>query len=85
MPNLLLRTNAPRATILIRLIVGGVFLSEGIQKFLFPATLGVGRFVKIGIPAPHFFAPFVSVVEILCGALSNLGFTHSTGYDPADH
>jgi putative oxidoreductase len=73
MPNLLLMTNAPRATILIRLLVGSVFLSEGIQKFLFPATLGVGRFVKIGIPAPHFFAPFVGVIEILCGALLILG------------
>ena len=50
MPKLLFNTNAPRATILIRLLVGAVFLSEGIQKFLFPATLGVGRFIKIGIP-----------------------------------
>jgi putative oxidoreductase len=59
MPNPLRRTNAARATILIRLLVGGVFLAEGIQKFLFPAAFGVGRFVKIGIPAPQFFAPFV--------------------------
>jgi putative oxidoreductase len=74
MPNPLLRTNAPRATILIRLLVGGVFLAEGIQKFLFPAALGVGRFVKIGIPAPQFFAPFVGVVEIICGTLLIIGF-----------
>jgi len=74
MPNPLLRTNAPRATILIRLLVGAVFLSEGIQKFLFPAALGVGRFVKIGIPAPQFFAPFVGVVEIACGTLLIIGF-----------
>jgi putative oxidoreductase len=74
MPNPLLRTNAPRATILIRLLVGDVFLSEGIQKFLFPAALGVGRFVKIGIPAPQFFAPFVGVVEIVCGTLLIVGF-----------
>src|SRR5580698_2978074 len=74
MPNPLLRTNAPRATILIRLLVGAVFLSEGIQKFLFPAALGVGRFVKIGIPAPQFFAPFVGVVEIVCGTLLIVGF-----------
>jgi uncharacterized membrane protein YphA (DoxX/SURF4 family) len=72
-PNLLLKTNAPRATILIRLLVGVVFLSEGIQKFLFPATLGVGRFLKIGIPAPQFFAPFVGIVEILCGTLLVIG------------
>jgi putative oxidoreductase len=49
--------------------VGAVFLSEGIQKFLFPADLGVGRFVKIGIPAPQIMAPFVGVVEIVCGTL----------------
>jgi uncharacterized membrane protein YphA (DoxX/SURF4 family) len=73
MANLLLRTNAPGATILIRLLVGAVFLSEGIQKFLFPAALGVGRFIKIGIPAPQFFAPFVGVVEIVCGALLIVG------------
>jgi putative oxidoreductase len=58
-----------RAVMLIRLLVGLVFLSEGIQKFLFPAALGVGRFEKIGIAFPHFFAPFVGVVEIVCGAL----------------
>jgi len=73
MPNLLFGTNAPRATILIRLLVGAVFLSEGIQKFLFPATLGVGRFMKIGIPAPQFFALFVGIVEILCGTLLIMG------------
>jgi uncharacterized membrane protein YphA (DoxX/SURF4 family) len=73
MPNLLLRTNAPDATILIRLLVGAVFFSEGIQKFLFPAALGVGRFIKIGIPAPQFFAPVVGVVEIVCGALLIVG------------
>jgi uncharacterized membrane protein YphA (DoxX/SURF4 family) len=59
--------------ILIRLMVGWVFLSEGIQKFLYPAALGVGRFVKIGIPAAQFFAPFVGVVEIVCGSLLIVG------------
>lgn len=66
-------SDAPAATVLVRLLVGGVFLSEGIQKFLFPAALGVGRFIKIGIPAPEFFAPFVGVVEIVCGAMVILG------------
>ena len=66
-------TTAPKATLLIRLLVGLVFLSEGIQKLLFPASLGVGRFVKIGIPAPHVMAPFVAVVEIACGLLLVLG------------
>jgi len=62
-------SDAPAATVLVRLLVGAVFLSEGIQKFLFPAALGVGRFAKIGIPAPEFFGPFVGVVEIVCGTL----------------
>jgi len=62
-------TSAPGAVILVRLLVGGVFLSEGLQKFVYPDALGVGRFVKIGIPAPVFTAPFVGVVEIVCGCL----------------
>src|SRR4030066_961840 len=60
--------------ILIRLIVGTVFLSEGIQKFLFPDQLGVGKFIKIGIPSPEFFAPFVGTVEIVFGLLILIGF-----------
>jgi putative oxidoreductase len=62
-----------KAVVLIRILVGWVFLSEGIQKFLFPDALGVGRFVKIGIPWPQFMAPFVGVVEIVCGALLLIG------------
>ena len=69
----ILRSHAPRATILVRILVGWVFLSEGIQKFLFPAALGAGRFAKIGIAAPQFFGPFVGVVEIVCGGLLILG------------
>jgi len=59
--------------LLVRVLVGWVFLSEGIQKFLFPETLGVGRFAKIGIPAPAVTAPFVGIVEIVCGALLIIG------------
>jgi len=69
----MLATEAPCSTILIRLIVGGTFLTEGIQKFLFPDALGVGRFVKIGIPSPEVMAPFVGLFEIVCGALLILG------------
>jgi putative oxidoreductase len=65
--------SAARSVILIRLMVGCVFFSEGAQKFLFPTALGVGRFQKIGIPAPEFFAPFVGTVEIVCGFLLVIG------------
>jgi putative oxidoreductase len=55
--------------LLIRLMVGAVFLSEGIQKFLFPDERGVGRFIKIGLPSPEFFGYFVPTFEIVCGIL----------------
>jgi putative oxidoreductase len=67
------KTKASSATVLIRLLVGLVFLSEGVQKFLFPDSLGVGRFTSIGIPAPHFFAPFVATIEMFCGLLIIFG------------
>jgi len=69
----ILDSSAPTATIFIRLMVGGVFLAEGIQKFLFSSALGIGRFIKIGIPAPEIMAPFVGGVEIACGILLLLG------------
>lgn len=61
------------AIIIVRVLVGWVFLSEGIQKFLFADALGVGRFIKIGIPAPEIMAPFVGVVEIVGGVLLLVG------------
>jgi len=69
----ILATRAPAAVLLIRLLVGAVFLSEGIQKFLFSGAVGAGRFAKIGIPSPEVMGPFVGVVEIVCGTLILLG------------
>ena len=68
-----LESHAPSATLLIRIMVGAVFLSEGIQKFLYPAAVGAGRFAKIGIPAPEVMGPLVGSVEIACGALVLVG------------
>ncbi len=82
MRNWLFKTDAPRSVILIRLVVGGVFLVEGIQKFLFPESLGVGRFEKIGIPLPGFTAPFVGVVEIVFGAMLIAGLLTRLGAIP---
>lgn len=66
-------SRAPAATLLIRLMVGGVFLSEGFQKFLYPAARGAGRFERIGLPAAEFLGPFVGATEIVCGSLILLG------------
>jgi putative oxidoreductase len=63
---------APPATVLIRLAVGGVFLTSGAIKFLY-ANQGVGRFVRLGIPAPEVMANFVGGVEIVAGALLIVG------------
>jgi uncharacterized membrane protein YphA (DoxX/SURF4 family) len=68
-----METSSDKSTILIRLMAGLVFLSEGIQKFLFPESLGWGRFHKIGLPYPQFLAPFVGTFEITCGLLVLLG------------
>ncbi len=73
MLKIFLHTNDAKTTILIHLMVGVVFLSEGIQKFLFPALKGLGRFESIGLPSPEFLAAFVGVFEILCGLLVLLG------------
>ena len=66
-------TDTAGTTLLIRLMVGAVFLSEGIQKFLFADKQGSGRFAKIGLPNPDFVGPFVGTFEILCGFLVLLG------------
>jgi putative oxidoreductase len=66
-------SRAPAATLLIRIMVGAVFASEGIQKFLYPAAIGAGRFAKIGIPGPEIMGPVVGIIEITCGVLVLLG------------
>ncbi len=65
--------------------LAGYSSPKGIQKFLFPAALGVGRFTKIGIPYPHITAPFVGVVEIACGMLLMIGLVTRFAAIPAAH
>jgi uncharacterized membrane protein YphA (DoxX/SURF4 family) len=62
-----------RSVIFIRAMVGGVFLSEGLQKFLFAAELGSGRFTKLGFPHPEFLGPFVGATEMICGIAVLIG------------
>jgi uncharacterized membrane protein YphA (DoxX/SURF4 family) len=69
----LVERSTPPAAILIRIAVGVVFASEGIQKFLYPDALAAARFAKIGSPAPAVMGPFVGGVELVCGVLILLG------------
>jgi uncharacterized membrane protein YphA (DoxX/SURF4 family) len=61
-----MRRNFP--LLLVRIIVGIVFLTEGILKFMLPDELGAGRFAHIGLPVPQVLAPVVGIVEIISGA-----------------
>src|SRR5215468_9684938 len=61
-------TDGPSATILIRLMAGAVFLWEGVLKFVY-ANQGVGRFTKLGFPAPHLIATADAWLEIIGGIL----------------
>ena len=65
-----MRKNLPM--ILVRVIVGLVFLTEGILKFVHPAELGSGRFAHIGLPLPYVLAPMIGIVEIVGGAATIL-------------
>ena len=61
-------TEGPKSTLFLRLMAGGVFLWEGILKFVY-ANQGIGRFTKLGMPLPHFTADFVACLEIVGGLL----------------
>ena len=58
----------PKSILLLRLTAGGVFLSEGILKFVY-TNQGVGRFAKLGMPFPAVTADFVACLEIVGGLL----------------
>lgn len=73
--SIIFKTADDYRSIFPRLIVGLVFLSEGIQKFLFPELLGAGRFEKIGFANPEFLASFVACFEIVCGTLMLIGLS----------
>lgn len=72
--NLILKSVDDRRSLIPRLVVGLVFLSEGIQKFLFPDSLGAGRFEKIGFANPETLASLVATFEIICGLMMLAGF-----------
>lgn len=69
-----LSTDPDKTTILIRFMVGVVFVSEGIQKFIYPELRGAGRFEGIGIPFPEFTGYMVGGFETVCGLLVLAGF-----------
>lgn len=70
---MIFHTDADNKAVLVRITVGLIFLTEGIQKYLFPDLLGTGRFLTIGFSDPSFWAYFTGTFEIVCGTLVLLG------------
>jgi uncharacterized membrane protein YphA (DoxX/SURF4 family) len=60
--------DGPASILLLRLMAGGVFLWEGILKFVL-VNQGAGRFTKLGFPFPELTAGAVGTLEIVGGVL----------------
>jgi putative oxidoreductase len=68
-------SNQSWAFTIFRVVVGGVFLAHGIQKFFAYGLHGVaGAFASMGVPVPAVTSALVAVVELLGGAALILGF-----------
>ncbi|TGL29840.1 DoxX family protein [Leptospira koniambonensis] len=61
-----------RFNIIIRILAGGVFIWEGIIKFLY-VNQGIGRFTKLGFSHPEMTASFIGGLEIIGGIMLILG------------
>ena len=61
--------SGPKSTLVVRLMAGGVFLSEGLLKFAYE-NQGVGRFTKLGMPMPGVLAPAIALLEIVGGLMA---------------
>ncbi len=68
--------------LLIRIMLGWVFIFAGLRKFLEPETMGAGRFAEMGFPFPGFLGPWVGFWEIAGGLLVLLGLLTRAGAVP---
>jgi len=69
----ILNTESDYKIIVMRIIVGLIFISEGILKYLMMQWLGPGRFTEIGFRDAFFWAYFTGAFEVICGILVLLG------------
>ena len=70
----LIRTDKDSKMTVIRLIVGLVFISEGILKYKLIQWMGPGRFELLGFSHAAFWAYFTGAFEMTCGLLVLSGF-----------
>lgn len=67
------KTNEMGAVLIVRIIMGYVFLVAGLQKFIFPDDMGPGRFEEMGYAFPAFTAYFVGFFETAGAILILIG------------
>jgi putative oxidoreductase len=64
----------PAAPLVLRVVLGGLFIWHGIDKFDAGISMVEEMFTMWGVPAPGLAAPLVAIVEILGGIALVLGF-----------
>lgn len=69
-----LKTNSIRGYLLIRIIIGFVFLVSGLQKFLLFELAGPTQFLEMGFGYPALTAWFVGAFEVVCAVFILIGF-----------
>lgn len=68
---------APLASLLLRVVVGVIFLVHGWQKLQGGVPGTAGFLATLGFPAPEFFAVLLIAAEVIGGALLIIGlYTH---------
>lgn len=63
----------PMAPLVLRVVIGGLFIRHGIDKFDAGISMVEGMFEMWGVPAPGITAPLVAIVEIVGGLALVLG------------
>jgi putative oxidoreductase len=69
----ILNTGNDSKIIFIRLIVGLIFISESLQKYLIATIYGPAFFKEIGFSNPMFWVYFTGAFEMFCGILILFG------------
>lgn len=63
----------PAVPLVLRVVLGGLFLWHGIDKFDTGITMIKGMFTTWGVPAPGLTAPLTAVIEIVAGIMLIVG------------
>jgi len=68
-----LNRGRPAAPLVLRIVIGGLFIWHGIDKFDVGISMIDEMFTMWGVPAPGLTAPLTAVVEIVAGIMLVVG------------